>query len=754
MPRDKSTKSPARGFMQDPRASMEYTGPSMSDEASGQASDLMPGDTAYVEVSASGDAMPSGRMSDEAQVEETAPPEDTGSDQMPGGSMDGGGTHGGNGGGPGGNGERPTVRRCGTMEVHRRLLSTDPAYARRRDQIETSAREYEMGLRSALRTGVIRIPVVVHVVWNSAGQNISDAQIASQIAILNEDYRRVNSDVSNTPAPFLPLTADARVEFFLATTDPNGAPTTGVIRRQTTTASFSDDDAVKSAASGGSDAWPADRYLNMWACPLSGGLLGYANWRGAPAPPDGVVINYTAFGNIGTAAAPFNLGRTATHEIGHWLNLNHIWGDDGTGCGGSDNVADTPNQAGYNTGRPSFPHVTCNNGPNGDMFMNYMDYVDDAAMFMFTAGQVTRMQACLDGPRSLIGTPAGAPRGSSAPVLSWGPNRLDVFVLGTDRALYHKWFGGAWGPSLTDYERMAGICTSSPQAVAWDQNRLDVFVVGTDLALYHKWWNGSNWGPSLTGYERMGGVCIGDPRVVSWGPNRLDVFVVGTDGALYHKWWDGSNWGPSLTGYENLGGVCMGQPEVASWGPNRLDIFVIGTDGALYHKWWDGSNWGPSLTGYERMGGVCIGNPRTVSWGPNRLDVFVIGTDSALYHKWWDGSNWGPSLTGYERMGGVCLGNPEAVAWGPNRLDVFVIGTDHALYHKWFNGAWGPSVTGYERMGGVCIGDPRVVSWGPNRLDLFVIGTDRALYHKWWDGSNWGPSLTGYERMGGVVSVF
>jgi Repeat of unknown function (DUF346) len=360
--------------------------------------------------------------------------------------------------------------------------------------------------------------------------------------------------------------------------------------------------------------------------------------------------------------------------------------------------------------------------------------------------------ACVFAPRA----PVSAPRPSSSPVVSWAANRLDVFVLGTDRALYHKWWNGsAWGPSFLGYEPMGGICESVPQAVAWGPNRLDVFVTGTDSALYHKWWNGSAWGPSVTGYEGMGGICVGDPRVVSWGANRLDVFVLGTDRALYHKWWDGSSWGPSLTGYERQGGVILGQPEVVSWGPNRLDVFVLGTDRALYHKWWDGSSWGPSLTGYERLGGICMSAPRAVAWGPNRLDVFVIGTDGALYHKWWDGSAWGPSFTGFERMGGVCVAQPEAVAWGPNRLDVFVNGTDSALYHKWWDGsAWGPSLTGYEPMGGICTSQPRVTAWGPNRLDVFVTGTDSALYHKWWNGSAWGPSVTGYERQGGVISSF
>ena len=677
-------------------------------------------------------------------------------DAMPGGGMGGGGMNlGGGGGGGRGDGAQPQVRKCGTMDVHRRLLSSVPEYAARRADIENHSRLYETGQASAQRSGVTRIPVVVHVVYNTAAQNISDAQIASQIEVLNRDFRRTNPDVGTTPAPFLPLATDARIEFALATSAPGGGPTTGIERRQTTVASFSDNDAVKSAASGGMNAWPSDHYLNIWVCPLGNGLLGYAQFPGGPAATDGVVILQSAFGTNGTAAAPFNLGRTATHEIGHWLNLNHIWGDDGNGCTGTDNVADTPNQGGGNTGVPTFPHVSCSNGPNGDMFMNYMDYVDDRAMVMFSAGQVARMQACLDGPRASIGIGAAAAiKPSSSPMVSWGPNRLDLFVLGTDRAMYHKWWNGsAWGPSVSGYESLGGVCTSVPQAVSWGANRLDVFVTGTDSALYHKWWNGSAWGPSVSGYEAMGGICVGDPRVVSWGPDRLDVFVLGTNRALFHKAWNGSSWSPSVTGYENLGGICVGQPEVVSWGPDRLDIFVIGTDRALYHKAWTGTAWWPSATGYERLGGVCMSAPRAVAWGPDRLDVFVTGTDGALYHKWWNGSAWGPSADGFERMGGVCVEQAEVVSWSPNRLDLFVIGTDSALYHKWWNGsAWGPSLTGYESLGGICTSQARALAWGPNRLDIFLTGTDSALYHKWWNGSAWGPSVSGYESLGGIVS--
>lgn len=292
----------------------------------------------------------------------------------------------------------PTVRTCGTAPVHERLLRTVPGYANARTRSENGAwAARRRGI--ARRAGVVRVPVVVHVVHRTDEQDISDEQVRSQIEVLNRDFRKRNPDAEQIPEAFADLVADAGIEFELAVTDPDGEPTSGITRTRTTRSSFGDDDRVKFASSGGADAWPSERYLNLWVCPLSGGLLGYAQFPGGPPETDGVVITYTAFGTLGTAAAPFDLGRTATHEVGHWLNLRHIWGDDGTGCSGSDFVDDTPNQASENTGRPTFPSVSCDNGPDGDLFMNYMDYVDDVAMFMFTTGQVQRMQTCLDNDR-------------------------------------------------------------------------------------------------------------------------------------------------------------------------------------------------------------------------------------------------------------------------------------------------------------------------------------------------------------------
>jgi hypothetical protein len=297
----------------------------------------------------------------------------------------------------------PLRRRCGTMAVHSRLLELDPNFRARQLDIEhLTARRMAAGMMHKA-AGPTIIPVVVHVVYNSATENISTSQVKSQIARLNKDYRAKNTDRTKTPQVWRGLVTDARIQFVLASKDPKGKATTGITRTKTTRTSFGDDDSVKSSATGGVNAWPSDRYLNLWVCSLGDGLLGYAQFPGGPAKTDGVVILNTAFGTKGSVKAPFNLGRTATHEVGHWLNLRHIWGDT-EHCEGTDFVSDTPNAQQPNFGKPKFPHISCNNGPNGDMFMNYMDYVDDDSMCMFTTQQVARMNAALDGPRATIGT--------------------------------------------------------------------------------------------------------------------------------------------------------------------------------------------------------------------------------------------------------------------------------------------------------------------------------------------------------------
>lgn len=296
----------------------------------------------------------------------------------------------------------PPVRKCGTMAVYYRQLEDFPNFRRNVIDLEVGISS-RMASPQALSAREAVIPVVVHVLYNKEEHNISEQQVQSQIRVLNEDYTATNADIKKTPAVWAGLAAAAGIRFELATTDPQGNASDGILRVKTQKSSFGDDDGMKSSAMGGSDAWPTEKYLNIWVCNLGNGLLGYAQFPGGPAETDGVVILNTAFGTEGIASAPFDKGRTTTHEVGHWLNLRHIWGDTQQ-CEGTDYVGDTPNQQSPNFGKPEFPHLSCSNGPNGDMFMNYMDYVDDDAMVMFTQGQVARMQATLDASRNSIGT--------------------------------------------------------------------------------------------------------------------------------------------------------------------------------------------------------------------------------------------------------------------------------------------------------------------------------------------------------------
>ncbi len=295
----------------------------------------------------------------------------------------------------------PIVRSCGAVVMLQMAAQADPEIRVRRATFE-AFHARRMSAKALGPPPLVTIPVVVHVVWKKASENVSDAQIASQMRVLNRDYAAKNVDRKSVPAVWASLVGDARIRFALATKDPDGKATTGVTRTKTTKATFSyAAEAMKFTKHGGHDAWPTDRYLNLWVCSLADSLLGFAQFPGEDNPEtDGVVILNTAFGTTGTATAPFHLGRTAVHEVGHWLNLTHIWGESSTAsCSDGDSVPDTPNQLRENTGKPTFPHLSCPRSPNGDMFMNYMDYVDDDTMVMFTKQQVDRMRSALEGPR-------------------------------------------------------------------------------------------------------------------------------------------------------------------------------------------------------------------------------------------------------------------------------------------------------------------------------------------------------------------
>ncbi|TXB63477.1 M43 family zinc metalloprotease [Phaeodactylibacter luteus] len=306
-------------------------------------------------------------------------------------------------------------RNCGSMDYLHQQEELHPERIQRLQSIEQhTARVLQSPTRAV--SGTITIPVVVHVVYNGSAENISAAQVQSQIDVLNEDFRRLNGDASSTPAIFQGVASDVEIEFCLAATDPAGNPTDGITRTPTSVTAFGTNDQVKSSSSGGKDAWPAGDYLNIWVCDISGGILGYAQFPGGPAATDGVVVDYQYFGTIGTATPPFNLGRTGTHEVGHYLNLRHIWGDGN--CNADDFVSDTPRAGNPNyTGSPcNFPGPnSCNEGTGDqpDMFQNYMDYSDDACMNLFTEGQKARMRALFEpgGARAslLNATACGTP---------------------------------------------------------------------------------------------------------------------------------------------------------------------------------------------------------------------------------------------------------------------------------------------------------------------------------------------------------
>lgn len=292
-----------------------------------------------------------------------------------------------------------TAMCCFVVGEAQRICGT-PEYGLRVQHNASNKTSASTWSRDTVPNEMITIPVVVHLLFNTAEQNISDEQIISQIKALNNDYRRLNADTSNTPDAFKPYAADTRIMFCLAQVDPNGRATKGIVRKHTNVEYFLGDDGMKFSGSGGDDAWDCKKYLNIWVCYMFGRSLGYATFPGGAPEKDGVVINYDVFGTIGNLRAPFNKGRTATHEVGHWLGLRHLWGDES--CG-DDGVGDTPRQLSYNFNCPSFPHVTsCSTDGNGDMFMDYMDLTNDACMNMFTYGQKLKMRSAFanGGPRN------------------------------------------------------------------------------------------------------------------------------------------------------------------------------------------------------------------------------------------------------------------------------------------------------------------------------------------------------------------
>jgi hypothetical protein len=278
----------------------------------------------------------------------------------------------------------PSARNCNSMEVLNEMLQQNPSMKKRMDEIEAFTANFinsPAAQQRLLADGTIEIPVVVSVLYKTTAQNISLAQIQSQIDVLNADFAATNADYNLTPTTFQAVrSGNIGVKFVLES----------VRRKQTNKNSWLTNDAIKKTSQGGLDPLSPTTKLNIWVGNLSNGILGYAQFPGGPAATDGVVLDDNATGSTGTAAAPFNKGRTATHEVGHWLNLRHIWGD--ATCG-NDQVGDTPLHNTANYSCPAAGHRSTCTGTPIEMTMNYMDYTNDACMYMFSAGQKSRMLA-------------------------------------------------------------------------------------------------------------------------------------------------------------------------------------------------------------------------------------------------------------------------------------------------------------------------------------------------------------------------
>ena len=333
---------------------------------------------------------------------------------------------------------------CGSDDALHIKSIKYPWYKQSADNVFQRALEYSQS-SSLNRDIVYQIPVVFHVVYNTDAQNLSDDVIQSQLAALNEDFRRLNENAENTRDIFLPFAGDPEIEFYLATEDPNGNPTTGITHTYTTRSGFPyidfadlftgniSLDEVKSSDTGGVDAWDTYRYMNIWVCNVEesflGQVLGFAyppidvqdaldsldydtvpdwsSFEGAISNADlqGIVLHYPVVGPNNPQADDDGIsgneyGKTLVHEAGHYLGLRHIWGDAllESGCSVDDGIEDTPNQEAASSFTCDFNQDSCSDGANDlpDMVENYMDYSNDQCMNMFTNIQIDVMRAVLE----------------------------------------------------------------------------------------------------------------------------------------------------------------------------------------------------------------------------------------------------------------------------------------------------------------------------------------------------------------------
>ena len=319
-------------------------------------------------------------------------------------------------------------------------------------------------------------------------------------------------------------------------------------------------------------------------------------------------------------------------------------------------------------------------------------------------------------------------------LLSLQPDHLEIFRRDPNGTATHRWWdGGAswWGA----WEPLGLSILGTPSVVSWGPDRQDVFVRASDNAVYHQTWTRSG---GRGGWESLGGTTYDDVVALSLQAGHLEVFARATGGELCHKWSDnaGVTWSP----WELAGMKIHGIPAVTSWGPDRQDVFVRGEDDAMYHQSWTRSG---GRSAWEPLGGTTYDNLAALTLQPNHLEIFHRGLDGTLYHRWTDnaGTTWSP----WESLTIKILGVPSVVSWGPDRQDVFVRGTDDAIYHQ----VWARSTgrTGWTSVGDAQTKTkfaPQALTWGEGRLDVFHLGLDGNFYHLWWEGT----TQSAWQRVG------
>jgi hypothetical protein len=323
--------------------------------------------------------------------------------------------------------------------------------------------------------------------------------------------------------------------------------------------------------------------------------------------------------------------------------------------------------------------------------------------------------------------------------ISWGSPHMEVFVLSNTQPnhVYSKYrglntSGTDWKPADSSLELVGGdlLPLDSVAAISRYPGNVDIFVLGADNAVYHKYHtNTTTWsGGDVDIWEPRGGYLVTAPSAVSWNKNRLDIFAIGGDSSLWHQWWE-----PNLgwRTWNRLGGNWTHfVPTVVSWGENHFGVFVVSPDTKeLYQISWNGT-WQPS-SGFENLGGYCTSRPTAVSWTLGRIDVFVRGGDAGLWHLSYQDtwSNW-TSISGNTSV----QAEPEAISWGLNRLDVFVWGTDQSLLHKSLDGAkseWTPE-NGFQNLGGVLSSPPKATTDEAGSLHVFSMSRFGSLQYISW----------------------